>query len=106
MQLNLIMAAGLSEVTGMFIRDWAGPAFLIIIVAVSVKFATSRQFRELASLIVFAAIVGTFIYTPGIWFGESGVFTGIAKMFGQELDSGGGSGGAANTIRHLMGWLK
>lgn len=84
-------AAGLGKLQTSFVKNWIGPAFLIVVAFFAIKFIISRQFRELAGFLGIAAVVALLIFNSSDLFGSGGVFTGIAKSFSEMLNGGGGT---------------
>lgn len=72
-------SGGINKLQGMLISDWIGPAFLLVVAALSIKFVVQRQFRELATFLVIAAIVAVLIFAGEQVFGSGGWFTNLGK---------------------------
>lgn len=81
--MNLIFAAsgggGLSDIYKKFVEDWAGPAFLIIIVVVAIPMIKERQFRNLLIFLVFAAVIGVIVFYGEDIFGKDKGITNATK---------------------------
>lgn len=84
---SLLLMAGLGTTYQNLISNWIGPAFLIVVAAVSIKFLISRQFRELGSFLIIAAIVAVLIFAGPALLGEAGVFKRIAEDGAKQLNT-------------------
>lgn len=84
--MSPLFLAGLQTLQKSFINNWIGPAFLIVVAAVSIKFLMSRQFRELFAFVVIAMIVAVFIFAGQRMFGEGGIFTQIGEGAAEQLN--------------------
>lgn len=91
---------GIGTLQENIVTNWIGPAFLMVVGGIAIKFVISRQFRELAGFLAIAAVVALLVFAPSTVFGPQGVFTkladGISKSLG--VSGGGGSGGGAGII--------
>ena len=97
---SLIMVVannGLAGVQDNLVSNWVGPAFLIVVAVIAVKFVVSRQFRELAGFLAIAAIVALLVFNADSLFGSEGIFKGIADSFAR-LIGGGSSGDTASSV--------
>lgn len=103
---TLTLLIGLGNLQSDLIANWIGPAFFIVIAFVAIKFVISRQFRELAGLLGIAAVVGLLVFGGNDLFGETGIFTTIARGFSQKLDTGGGTTGGGGMIRIMQNFIK
>ena len=106
MNMSMLLAdAGLGTLQTTLVSNWIGPAFLIIIAGMSIKFIVSRQFRELAGFLGIAAVVALLIFNSAGLFGEGGIFYNIANSFSTSI--GGSSGtstdaaGMINILQHF-----
>mgnify|MGYP001060963827 CR=1 FL=1 len=108
---SLVLLAGLAGLQNTLVQNWIGPAFLIVIAALAIKFMIQRQFRELAGFLAIGAVVALLIYGTDSLFGENGIFKGIADAFANALNSdvnssGGGSLNFIDTLKFLkMLWF-
>lgn len=84
---------GLKTIQTTLVSNWIGPAFFIIVSAFAIKFIISRQFRELASFLGIAAVVGLLVFNASGLFGEQGTFKKIAEGFSNSMGTGGDSPG-------------
>lgn len=89
------MAAGLGGVQSNLVSNWIGPAFFIVVAGFAIKFAISRQFRELAAFLGIAAVVALLVFNADGLFGSDGIFTKVADGFANMIGSGGSGGGGA-----------
>lgn len=90
--LTFFATAGLGTLQSNLVSNWIGPAFLIVVAGLAIKFIISRQFRELAGFLAIAAVVGLLIFNAGGLFGSNGIFKNIADGFSTSIGSGGGAG--------------
>lgn len=88
---------GLAGVQNNLVSNWVGPAFLIVVAVIAVKFVVSRQFRELAGFLAIAAIVALLVFNADSLFGSEGIFKNIADSFAR-LIGGGSSGDTASSV--------
>ena len=77
--MDTLFLLGITAVQDSLISDWIGPAFLLVVAALSIKFVIQRQFRELATFLVIAAVVAVLIFAGSYVFGKDGVFTKVGK---------------------------
>lgn len=98
---------GLGNLQNTLVSNWIGPAFLIVVAALSIKFIVSRQFRELAGFLGIAAVVALLIFNGGNLFGKNGIFYKIAEGFSNLLTGGGQSApsGGSGTINFFRNFL-
>lgn len=107
MNMSMLLAdAGLGDLQTTLVSNWIGPAFLIIIAGMSIKFIVSRQFRELAGFLGIAAVVALLIFNAGGLFGNDGIFYKIADSFSNAIGGGGGdtpadAAGMINILHYL-----
>ena len=94
--LLLSSAKGVQGVSNELITKWIGPAFLLLVAALSIKFVVQRQFRELAGFLVISAVVAVLIFAGDYIFGSGGVFTKLGK------DAAGLVGNHVNLFRLLQ----
>jgi hypothetical protein len=66
---------GLNGIINGLVGNWIGPAYIILIAIVAVRFVKDRQFRELAAFGGIAAIVGLFLFFGNALFGTRGKVT-------------------------------
>ena len=71
---NYLILAGLDTLRSTLVQQWIGPAALLIIAALSIKFLIDRNFRMLASFVIIGAIVAVLIYGTDLFFGQNGTF--------------------------------
>lgn len=71
---NYLILAGLDGLRTTLVQQWIGPAALLVIAALSIKFLIDRNFRMLASFVVIGAIVAVLIYGTDLFFGQNGTF--------------------------------
>lgn len=84
----LTILLGLSTLQGTLVEKWIGPAFMIVVAGIAIKFIISRQFRELAGFLGIAAVVALLVFNGDGLFGKAGIFTKIANTFSKQLDGG------------------
>lgn len=79
--MNLILAEGkgLNSILDSFITDWAGPAYLIMVICIAIPMIKDRQFRALIIFLIFAAVLGVVIFFGKELFGKEGKATQGAK---------------------------
>ena len=71
---NYLILAGLDTLRSTLVQQWIGPAALLVIAALSIKFLIDRNFRMLASFVIIGAIVAVLIYGTDLFFGQNGTF--------------------------------
>ena len=71
---NYLILEGLDTLRGTLVQQWIGPAALLVIAALSIKFLIDRNFRMLASFVIIGAIVAVLIYGTDLFFGQNGTF--------------------------------
>lgn len=71
---NYLILAGLDTLRSTLVQQWIGPAALLVIAALSIKFLIDRNFRMLASFVIIGAIVAVLIYGTNLFFGPNGTF--------------------------------
>lgn len=67
-----VMLAGLSKVQNNLIRDWIGPAAIIIIAGVAAALLFKRELRGLLVFLGIAAVATFLIFFGGSVFGKGG----------------------------------
>lgn len=80
-------ASGITTLMNQLLDGWIGPAFIFIVAAVSLTFLFKRQFRELATFAIIAAIAGAMIFFGMELFGKSGTFSTLAKDGAQTINT-------------------
>lgn len=84
--LSIISAAsGLGSLQKDLVSNWIGPVLFIAVAGIAIKFIISRQFRELAAFLGIAAVVGLLVFNSSFLFGDTGIFSGIAKSFSKQV---------------------
>lgn len=83
--LTVMMVGGLNALRSDLVKQWLGPAFLIIMGFLAIKYFAKKEFRSLIGIILLGAIVALVVYTPDAWFGENGHLTKISKDAGQKI---------------------
>ena len=58
---NYLILAGLDTLRSTLVQQWIGPAALLVIAALSIKFLIDRNFRMLASFVIIGAIVAVLL---------------------------------------------
>ena len=71
---NYLILAGLDTLRSTLVQQWIGPAALLVIAALSIKFLIDRNFRMLASFVIIGAIVAVLIYGTDLFFGQNVTF--------------------------------
>lgn len=99
---------GIGRLQTDIVSNWIGPAFLMAIGGISIKFVISRQFRELAGFLGIAAVVALLVFAPSTIFGPTGIFTKIAKAMSGSIGAGGGgtASGEGMGIINLLNMVK
>jgi hypothetical protein len=81
----MIILGGLQGLQTTIIRDWIGPALLIVIAAMAVFFAFKRQFREMIIFLVIGAIAAVLVFGGSALFSADGAFTSAAEGIATQL---------------------
>ena len=84
-----LLSGGLAGLQTTLINSWIGPAFLLVVAALSISFVVKRQFRELASFLAISAVVALLVFAGSEVFGSGGWFTNLAKKGAKEVGSTG-----------------
>ena len=85
---NLPVGAGLNNLWQTILKDWIVPVYLAAIAVFAIAFLKDRKWRELASFIGIAAIVGCLILAGRYFFGsENSGLTGAAKNVADEVNT-------------------
>lgn len=74
-----IVASGLEGLRTTLVDNWLGPAYLIVVAAMSIVFIKDREFRKLGAYFAIATIVAVLIYSTNALFGSNGSLKGTAE---------------------------
>lgn len=80
-------AGGISTLMTQLLDNWIAPAFIFIVAAISLTFLFKRQFRELATFAIIAAVAGAMIFFGIELFGKNGTFSTLAKDGAQTINT-------------------
>lgn len=84
---SAIPAAGLQSIFETFRDDWAGPIFLILVVALALFAVWKREWRGLFGLVAIATVVGLLIFAGEDLFGsKDATLTSIADDAANDLN--------------------
>lgn len=78
--------ADLSEVWTSVVQKWVGPALIIVIGAMSLKFLFSRKWTEFISFLALGIIVAVIVYGASAFFGENGSMIKNAKNIATSVN--------------------
>ena len=81
----IMMRGGLEALRSDLIKNWLGPAFLIIMGLLAIRSFAKKEFRSLIGIVLVGTIVALIVYDPGSWFGENGNLTKISKDAGSKI---------------------
>lgn len=87
MPINQLPAFGLSNLTDTAINDWIGPAFLLLVAAVSIVLLWKRQLAAFFSFLAIAVIAGIFIFFGSDLFGKNGNITKAGKEVAKKINT-------------------
>lgn len=87
MDFNFIPNLALSSLTDTAINDWIGPAFILLVAAVSIVLLWKRQLAAFFSFLAIAAIAGIFIFFGSDLFGKNGNITKAGKDVAKKVNT-------------------
>lgn len=83
----VLNANGLSKITKDLLDNWIAPVFIVVVAAVALTFLFKREFRNLATFLIIAAVVGAMIFFGDMLFGKNGTFSKLAKDSAQTINT-------------------
>lgn len=85
--LNMLQTLdGLSSLTEWLLNSWVQPLFLLIVAAMALFLLKDKKMRELIIFLIFAAIVGVFVFLGNDIFGGNRGLTGVAKKAADKVN--------------------
>lgn len=79
-----ILSGGLGQAVTYLIREWIGPAYLLVVAASAILLLKDRRIREFFSFLLLATLVSVLIYA-GTWLvGENGLLTKTFKNAAEQ----------------------
>lgn len=90
---NQLAGSGLGGATNSIVKQWIGPAYIIIVAGFAITFIIHREFRQLIAFVIIAIIVALLIFDGNGLFGSGGNLTKNAKKIA----------GSVNTIIPFVG---
>lgn len=75
----VLLAGGIKNLQQTVVGDWIGPAFFILLAAVSIALLIGRKLREALILGVVAIVVGIYVFAGDALFGSGGTLTKATK---------------------------
>jgi hypothetical protein len=79
--------AGLNALFESLKTDWLGPAFLIVVAAITITLVIKREFRGLIAFGVVAIIGAIFIFFGDTFFGANGSLTKAAVDIANQVNT-------------------
>lgn len=89
--------SGLAVLQDTLVKNWIGPAFIIMMALFALKAFKDRAWAGFITLISVGIAAALLIYAAPLFFGESGSLTNVAKEKGNEVISSGFGGSAILT---------